>query len=82
MSKTRHEAEHTVVSHVLVWRCFAQFGLNLESLLRGAVETDNTVTSGCTFPSVCQDGEHGEPGDYTYCISRHNFFGRKQLRVL
>ena len=31
-------------------------GLNLESLLRGAVETENGVTSGYTLLSVCQRG--------------------------
>jgi len=28
-------------------------GLNLESLLRGAIQTEHGVTSGCTLPSVC-----------------------------
>ena len=33
-------------------KAFSYQGLNLGSLLRGAVETENGVTPGCTLPSV------------------------------
>ena len=32
----------------------SHIGLNIESLLQGAVETENGVTSGCTLPLVYQ----------------------------